>query len=253
MDNLNNIIITDILEVLTIPSKKGRHETMRNRASYGLSFCIDGQITYTHNGKQFISDKNCAVVLPQGQTYSLFGDKTGMFPVINFKCNAFLCDTITTIPIKELNKYLNDFEQMKSLFLFNKQKPKIMSIFYQIISRLCFENNPEPSILTSILKYIENNFTDPLLTNITLSQKFKISEVYIRKLFTKYYNTTPKQFIIEMRINKAMQLLTESILKTNVIAEQCGFSNQYHFSRAFKQKVGITPTEYQNQHKIYKI
>ena len=81
---LSNITITDIKEIFTVFSPKGRFVKIENRKCFGLSFCIDGQITYTHNGNKIISDKNYAVILPEGQTYTLYGDKTGSFPVINF-------------------------------------------------------------------------------------------------------------------------------------------------------------------------
>ena len=44
-----------------------------------------------------------------------------------------------------------------------------------------------------------------------------------------------------------------SLLKINAVAEHCGFSNQYHFCRLFKEKTGLTPTEYMKQNRIYKI
>jgi len=58
---------------------------------------------------------------------------------------------------------------------------------------------------------------------------------------------TPRQFIIEIRINKAKQLLTDGTLKISAVAEKCGFTNQYHFTRVFKSRVGLTPSEYMKQ------
>lgn len=253
MDRLNNIILLEILDIVTVSSNKGRYELIENRESYGLSLCIEGQITYTHNGKNYVADKNHAVILPENQTYTLHGDKKGIFPLINFKCRDFLCDTIMLLPIKDAMPYLADYEQMKSLFLFKKYKAKVISIFYQIIFRLFSENNAEPGILALITDYLENNFQDPDITNLTLAQKFRISEVYLRKLFLRYYQITPKQYIIDIRINKAKQLLSDGVLKINAISKSCGFSNQYHFCRVFKKKVGITPTEYMRKYRIYKI
>jgi AraC-like DNA-binding protein len=37
------------------------------------------------------------------------------------------------------------------------------------------------------------------------------------------------------------------------VAGLCGFSNQFHFCRLFKEKTGLTPTEYMKQNRIYKI
>ena len=88
MDNLDNIVITDIQTPIVVHSEKGRKFQMTNRQSYGLSLCISGQITYTMNGENYISHQNNAVLLPQGGTYSLFGDMEGLFPVINFKCKT---------------------------------------------------------------------------------------------------------------------------------------------------------------------
>lgn len=48
-----------------------------------------GQITYTQNGEKYISDKDNAIILPKGKSYSLKGDKTGIFPIVNFDCVGF--------------------------------------------------------------------------------------------------------------------------------------------------------------------
>lgn len=61
---------------------------------------------------------------------------------------------------------------------------------------------------------------------------------------------SPKQFIIELRMQKAKQLLSEGRLKIWAIAEACGFSGCYHFCKSFKQHVGITPNEYRKQNPL---
>ena len=249
---LNEIIITDITDIFTVFSPKGRSAKIQNRASYALSFCEEGQITYTHNGNKFISDKDHAVILPQGQSYSIYGDKTGSFPVINFTCADILCDTVISLPIDNSKSYMKDFNRLQSLSLFGENRTEMMSIFYHMLHRLSSQNLSCQVILPAI-KYLENNYQNPNLTNKKLAEQCKLSEVYFRRVFTNYYNMSPKQFLIDIRINKAKQLLSEGAMKINVIASNCGFSNQYHFCRIFKEKTGLTPTEYMKQNMIYKI
>ena len=249
---LSNITITDIKEIFTVFSPKDRFAKIENRQSFGLSFCIDGQITYTHNGNKIISDKNHAVILPKGQTYTLHGDKTGSFPVINFTCADALCNTVISLPVQNIEAYIKDFEKLRSLSLFDGNRAGMMSVFYHILHSLSAESS-SCNIIMPAIKYLENNYQNPNLTNAELALKCNISEVYFRRIFTKHYNMTPKQFLIDIRINKSKQLLSEGALKINAVAVKCGFSNQYHFCRVFKEKTGLTPTEYMNKNRIYKI
>jgi len=164
-----------------------------------------------------------------------------------------LCDDIIVIPIENTHEYINEYEKMKSLFLFEKNRTKIISMFYNIIYHLYRDTTQGNHILAPAVKHIENNYSDPTLTNKTLSELCGISEVYFRKLFFEKYSTTPKQFVIDIRLEKAKQLLTDGVLKINAISEECGFANPYHFCRLFKQKCGISPTEYMKRNKVYKI
>ncbi len=252
MNVLNKITVTDIKELFTVSSPRGRKEEIRNRKSYGLSFCAEGKITYEIGGKQAVSDKNHAVILPKGQSYSLRGDKTGKFPVINFDCKEFLCDEVISLPIQSSDTYIKDFEKMKALSLFEENRAKMMSVFYNILHLLSTESSVHNAILPAI-RYIESNYQNPKLSNAELAEQCNISEVYFRKIFTETYKTTPKQFIVDIRINKAKQLLSDGFLNIGAVAEECGFSNQYHFCRLFKEKTGLTPTEYIKRNRVYKI
>ena len=248
---LKDVVITKINEACTVYSPKGRSEQMRNRKSYALTFCIDGQITYTQNGSKYISNRNTAVILPKNGNYHIRGDKSGFFPVINFECSDFLCDTITVLPISNTEHLLADFEEIKALICLENNHARIFSIFYGMLHKL--SSNKLPPLLEKAIYLIGNEYSDPTLSNTGLAHACQVSEVYMRKLFAKHLSTSPKQYIIDLRLQKAMQLLREGALTITAISENCGFSNPYHFCRIFKEHLGLTPTEYRKENLIRKI
>ena len=177
MNILNKIIVTDIADLFTVSSNKGRNQKIKNREYYGLSFCSEGKITYTINGKQVISDKNYATILPKSQSYSLYGDKTGIFTDINFDCIEFLCDEVISLPIQNPETYIKDFEKMKALSLFEENRAKMMSVFYNILHRLSMESAVR-NVITPAIKHIEK--TTEIQSFQTLSlQRSAISARFI--------------------------------------------------------------------------
>lgn len=253
MEFLKNIIITGIEPPMVVHSEKGKTVQIKNRRWYGLSFCLSGQITYEMNGKSFVSNGQCAVFLPKGGTYRLTGNKEGLFPVINFYSENFACDEITLIPLKNPQAYIRDFEAIRKSHLRKAGQLETFSILYKILHALSFEENTRANILAPAMQYIENNISDPTLSNTVLANMLGISEVYFRKLFFKYYNISPKQYILDFRIQKAKQMLVETPFTVLAISESCGFSSPNHFCRVFKQHSGLTPTQYASKYSVFEI
>ena len=123
----------------------------------------------------------------------------------------------------------------------------MMSLFYEMLHGLL--TPPVSTLLAPALSYIEKHYDDPHLTNAVLAAQCNISEVYFRKLFTRQYQLFPRQWLLDFRLGKAKQLLREGNLKISAIAEACGFSGQYYFSHVFKERTGMTPTEYRKKNK----
>ena len=249
----NTITATKIDRPIFVFSGKGREFHMYDRRYYGLSFCKSGRITYYMDGKEFVSDHSHAVLLPLGGTYMLRGDQDGIFPVINFLCDGFASDEIQVIPLTNPEACLKACDKLKDLFLFKKSHYRIYSCFYEILDMVFGSTVQESHPLVSVIEYIEKNLSDPLLSNAQLAKQVGFSEVYLRKLFLKHYGTTPKQYILDIRLQKAKQLLAETPFSVTAVAEECGFSSVFHFCRAFKQKTGMTPSEFSKRYHIQEI
>ncbi len=242
---LNSMVITKIVGVFTVNSPKGRAETVQNRRSFGISLCYGGQITYYQNGNVVVSDRNHLLLLPQGKSYAIHGDEDGLFPVINVRCAGnFTLEAPTAFPLHHPETYLRDYERLRELYLLRGNQARCMSLVYGILGGAAAESETSNPVLRRALEELEQHYADPTLTNEALAAHCHLSEVYFRRLFKEAYHTTPKQYILELRLRKARQLLAEGRLSVGEIAEQCGFSSVYHFSRAFRQAVGCTPTAY---------
>ena len=122
-----------------------------------------------------------------------------------------------------------------------------------MLDKVSFANSQKQNPLDPIIKYIAENIQSPELSNTCLARQLGISEVYLRKLFSVHYKITPKQYVLDIRIRKAKQMLRDTPLTVAAIAEACGFASVYHFCREFKQRTGLTPTQYAVNNRVFKI
>jgi len=88
-------------------------------------------------------------------------------------------------------------------------------------------------------EYIEN------ATNIKdIAIKNSISYSHLRKIFKEYTGLSPHQYLLDLKINKAKELLRVTNKSIKEISYDLGFESTQYFSRLFKCKAGISPTEF---------
>ena len=105
-------------------------------------------------------------------------------------------------------------------------------------------------IITKAKKYVHDHIDDPSLVCQSLSRELGISEIYLRKLFTKELHISLGKYIREARIAHAKELLVSSGKSISEIAHESGYDSVYSFSRAFKTHTGIPPTAYKARYII---
>jgi AraC family transcriptional regulator len=96
------------------------------------------------------------------------------------------------------------------------------------------------------VKEILNDGICDKITLESLSLETGIHPVHLSKEFPKYFNTGFGQYIRNIRVGKATHLLSNKNITLSEIAYDCGFADQSHFIRCFKDVVGITPLKYRN-------
>lgn len=94
-----------------------------------------------------------------------------------------------------------------------------------------------------ILDYIEANYAEDLSLDY-LSDYFKISKTYINRLLKNYTGKSFLEILLECRMVRAEQLISENTYKIYEVAEMVGYHDLSYFIRAFKKKYGVTPNVY---------
>ena len=99
-------------------------------------------------------------------------------------------------------------------------------------------------LIQQIRLFVEKNFHDSQMTVQSISARFGYVPDYLAKLFKKDVGISLKEWIVEYRLNKAVEFLDNSELSVWKIAELCGYKTSRGFVKNFKSKKGITPAEY---------
>jgi AraC-like DNA-binding protein len=113
------------------------------------------------------------------------------------------------------------------------------------IKSICYCNKGQLETVIGTRHFIDNNFDKELnlklLSHIRFTSKF-----HLLRLYKKYYGQTPKQYLINKRIEEAKKLLT----KGTAVTEACfniGFDSPSSFSTLFKSRVGVSPAQFQKR------
>ncbi|HHV97400.1 MAG TPA: helix-turn-helix transcriptional regulator [Clostridiaceae bacterium] len=98
-------------------------------------------------------------------------------------------------------------------------------------------------VLKNVLDYINNNYSEDI-TLKQLAQVGAVSPGYLNKIFKEAFNMSPMKYINHFRLDKAKELMMYSDFNISQISELVGFTSIHYFSRYFKKKENMTPSEY---------
>ena len=93
------------------------------------------------------------------------------------------------------------------------------------------------------IRYIEDHFTDEVSTG-ELAEMVHLSEGHFCHLFKEVTGRSAKEYMLQLRINKAKKLIESSSNTITDICYSCGFSDPNYFARVFKKKLGCSPSAY---------
>lgn len=107
------------------------------------------------------------------------------------------------------------------------------------------ENRPFVDIgpITNVLTYIENNYNN----KITLEELSAVSNMSRSTLLNQFHalcNCSPTEYLQSVRIENAKKMLEETDRSIATVAQECGFYDSSHFTKAFLQKTSMLPKEY---------
>ncbi len=111
----------------------------------------------------------------------------------------------------------------------------------QFISDLAPEVNRGSILCRRALEKMEQNFMDPALSLVSISSMLSVSPNHLSACIKKYTGDTFINNLISMRMKAAKELLLNSSLKIQEVAERCGYSDQHYFSYCFKKYTGESP------------
>lgn len=127
-----------------------------------------------------------------------------------------------------------------------KKSKSLATIAVMLTEYILFKNLLKPKydiLFESAANYIRENLDRELSTQ-EICDKTGTTKNVLYKVFRKNLNCTVGEFVNAERINKAKDLLLNSKLSTQEIAEKVGFGNYTYFCKLFKKQTGITPFKF---------
>jgi len=112
------------------------------------------------------------------------------------------------------------------------------------IRQSIYANQGQLDIIMGVRVYLNNHYDDADLNLDLLSQIHCISKYHLLRLFKRYYGLTPRQYLMNKRIEKSKECLKNGLSVT----ETCfavGFQSLGSFSTLFKNKTGKSPIQFQ--------
>ncbi len=98
----------------------------------------------------------------------------------------------------------------------------------------------------NVIAHLHTNFADNLST-AELARMAGISASHFERRFRLAFNSSPRQYLLRIRIEHAARLLDETEQTISQIAQACGFYDHAHFSRSFRRLMNVPPSAYRSK------
>jgi AraC-like DNA-binding protein len=245
-----------------------------------IVYFLQGEGTYNINGVFYKSKKgNLLVINPgvyhcrlmnQGQESMEFHAGFANIHIQGFPSDFLISEN--TSPIFRFSRYDQDFLRQCSEIIAEQEKDepgcglilksmlmRLIIIFLREIFMISRDFSPAElnnesymfnlesydrvNVVNSIVSYINENYMKTISLE-KISKNMYLSSAYISKIFKEEIGESPINYLIKIRLAKALELLKEGTLPIKAVAKYVGYDDAYHFSKLFKKYYGSPPSKF---------
>jgi two-component system response regulator YesN len=152
----------------------------------------------------------------------------------------------------EIDKIIPELNSIETILLNIKSVEQLQEQAYKILSAVLAYRDSQPNgqyknLIHQAKEYIERHYMDPEITLNDVAAQANLSASHFSVVFSQEAGRTFKEYLTEIRINKAKELLRMTSLRSADIAYQVGYNDPHYFSSVFKKNTGLSPIEFRSQ------
>ena len=243
---------------VTATSDEYRTTNQTGRDDWYLLYIVSGMLRVKHNENDIFCSSGNFIIFSPKCPYSYFHDRHeqiecfwihfsgsdvekaltqynfGIFPRVNTMTHDMVINA----------RYSNIFNAFAQNDKFRDRELSIL--FDRLLLSLAKRTNGAhgaKGVLTKSLNYINDNYN----TNVYIPDLAELENLSLSRyntIFREVTGTSPSEYIKQLRLNAACELLLSTDMAINLIGEAVGYPNQCFFSKMFKRNIGMSPTEY---------
>ena len=228
---------------------------------FTVHFILDGCGFFRVSGNDYLLKKGDAFLINVGVEHIYHNDSQEPLTLLWIELDPSSCVELfhyfkvnhihtiealhTAKPIATLLKIQKDLQENPSISPF-----ELSGLYYTFLMHLMesVSTSPKremPQLVAETLHYIHQNFTNDIPLH-EFANSMHVSHTYLTRIFRKYMGTPPLHYIHLKRLEYACQLLSNTTLTCEVIAEMAGFYDASHFHRMFQKQFGCAPSTYRS-------
>lgn len=255
----NELDVTEIGYNKVPPSK----QHIMQRDVYIIHYCINGKGVF--QGKEF--DNSCLYLTVPGETEVITADEHDPYETfwIIFRGTAApemlrLCGLPHKCGVYRFDKNTECAEILKN-YLYNTESDggiaeafSLHSAFYAIMAKhmesLDSSVLQKNTVARDVADFLSKNYNLDIKID-SIAEMFNYSRNHLYTLFKNEYGVSPKEYLVNLRIEKAKQLLTDVSISFSVkeISYAIGFQDPFYFSKLFNSRAGMSPLQYRKTYR----
>ena len=240
---------------------------LQGQRDYQLIYVANGCVHFYFNDKERVVEKGNMVLFRPGepQIYYVYPKEHGEFFWVHFTgydvervleecgipggCHVFWAGVHSDIRsmycqmIRELQTKGTHYETILQMNL----RHLLLLMNRHIADTPNTELNFQGEIIQAI-GWFERHWREPISMEEYAANN-RMTPYWFRQKFKAFTGTTPTQYVINLRITNAMNLMENTDYSIEQIAEAVGYDNPSYFRRLFRKHTGISPSEYKKGHK----
>ena len=219
------------------------------REYFLLHYVFSGKGVYTADGKNYPVSKGQIFIIHPHEivTYAADEEDPWNYCWVGFE---------SRIPMPEISEnYLLTLPAAEHIFAalrasetsVAEKEYYICAKIYELLSLLEQpKNTGHTRSYQNVMKakaYIDANYVNPITVE-TLADSLEINRSYFSTTFKREIGKSPQQYLVDVRLSKAAELMTEQGYSASAAALSSGYTDIFNFSKMFKRKYGLSPTAY---------